>query len=330
MKKKSIGVLGSGSWATALVKILSENTLNLNWFVRNPESVEQIKSVGRNPKYLSYVDLNLNKLKISSDINKVIYDSEIVIIAIPSPFIESSLISSKKLLSKKILISASKGIIPESFLTISEHLSQEYNIPKKNLAIISGPSHAEEVAQEKLTYLTVGTNNLKLGEHISSLLNTKYIISTVSRDMTGIEISSSLKNIYSIMVGIAHGLGYGDNFISVLISHSTKEMSDFMEAIHKVKRKINHSAYLGDLLVTTYSSFSRNRTFGNMIGKGYSINSAKAEMNMIVEGYYATKNALLISKKLSKKFLIIDVCYKILFENRSANKHMRELSKGLY
>ena len=330
MKKKCIGVLGSGSWATALVKILSENTLNLNWFIRNPESIDQIKSVGRNPKYLSYVDLNLDKLKISSDINKVIYDSDILIVAIPSPFIESSLISSKKLLSKKILVSASKGIIPESFLTISEHLNREYNIPKKNLAIISGPSHAEEVAQEKLTYLTVGTNNLKLGEHISSLLNTKYIISTVSRDMTGIEISSSLKNIYSIMVGIAHGLGYGDNFISVLISHSTKEMSDFMEAIHKVKRKINHSAYLGDLLVTTYSSFSRNRTFGNMIGKGYSINSAKAEMNMIVEGYYATKNASLISKKLSKKFLIIDVCYKILFENRSANRQMRELSKGLY
>ena len=330
MKKKCIGVLGSGSWATALVKILSENTLNLNWFIRNPESIEQIKSVGRNPKYLSYVDLNLDKLKISSDINKVIYDSEILIIAIPSPFIESSLISSKKLLSKKILVSASKGIIPESFLTISEHLNREYNIPKKNLAIISGPSHAEEVAQEKLTYLTVGTNNLKLGEHISSLLNTKYIISTVSRDMTGIEISSSLKNIYSIMVGIAHGLGYGDNFISVLISHSTKEMSDFIELFHKAKRKINHSAYLGDLLVTTYSSFSRNRTFGNMIGKGYSINSAKAEMNMIVEGYYATKNASLISKKLSKKFLIIDVCYKILFENRSANRQMRELSKGLY
>lgn len=330
MKKKCIGVLGSGSWATALVKILSENTLNLNWFIRNPESIEQIKSVGRNPKYLSYVDLNLDKLKISSDINKVIYDSDILIVAIPSPFIESSLISSKKLLSKKILVSASKGIIPESFLTISEHLNREYNIPKKNLAIISGPSHAEEVAQEKLTYLTVGTNNLKLGEHISSLLNTKYIISTVSRDMTGIEISSSLKNIYSIMVGIAHGLGYGDNFISVLISHSTKEMSDFIETFHKAKRKINHSAYLGDLLVTTYSSFSRNRTFGNMIGKGYSINSAKAEMNMIVEGYYATKNASLISKKLSKKFLIIDVCYKILFENRSANRQMRELSKGLY
>ncbi|MFL2609043.1 MAG: glycerol-3-phosphate dehydrogenase [Cryomorphaceae bacterium] len=330
MKKKRIGILGSGSWATALVKILSENTLNLNWFIRNPKTVDQIRSVGRNPRYLSYVDLNLNKLHISSDINKVINDSEILIIAIPSPFIESSLISSKKLISKKILVSASKGIIPESFLTISEHLNREYNIPKKNLAIISGPSHAEEVAQEKLTYLTVGTNNLKLGEHISSLLNTKYIISTVSRDMTGIEISSSLKNIYSIMVGIAHGLGYGDNFISVLISHSSKEMSDFIEAIHKIKRKINHSAYLGDLLVTTYSSFSRNRTFGNMIGKGYSINSAKAEMNMIVEGYYATKNASLISKKLSKKFLIIDVCHKILFENRSANKQIRELSKELY
>ena len=286
MKKKSIGVLGSGSWATALVKILSENTSNINWYIRNSDVIEQIKTDKKNPKYLSYVDLNLNKLHISSEIDQIIQDSDIIIIAIPSPFIESSLISSKKLLSNKFLVSASKGIIPESFLTISEHLNQEYNIPKKNLAIISGPSHAEEVAQEKLTYLTVGTKNSKLGKYISELLKTKYIISTVSDDMIGIEYSSSLKNIYSIMVGIAHGLGYGDNFLSVLISHCSKEMSDFIKDVHKTNRKINQSAYLGDLLVTTYSSFSRNRTFGNMIGKGYSIKSAKAEMNMIVEGYY--------------------------------------------
>ena len=227
-------------------------------------------------------------------------------------------------------MSASKGIIPESFLTISEHLNKEYNIPKKNLAIISGPSHAEEVAQEKLTYLTVGTKNSKLGKYISELLKTKYIISTVSNDMIGIEYSSSLKNIYSIMVGIAHGLGYGDNFLSVLISHCSKEMSDFIKDVHKTNRKINQSAYLGDLLVTTYSSFSRNRTFGNMIGKGYSIKSAKAEMNMVVEGYYATKNAFMLSKKLSTKFLIINFCYKILFENKSASRQMKELSKNLY
>ncbi len=330
MKKKSIGILGSGSWATALVKILSENTSKINWFIRNREIIDQIKATKRNPKYLSSVDLNLNKLEIDSDINKVIHESEIIIIAIPSPFIESSLNSVKKLLSHKFLVSASKGIIPESFLTISEHLNQEYNVPKKNIAIISGPSHAEEVAQEKLTYLTVGTKNSKLGKYISSLLKTKYVISTVSKDMVGIEYSSSLKNIYSIMVGIAHGLGYGDNFLSVLISHCSKEMGDFIKAIHKTNRKINDSAYLGDLLVTTYSSFSRNRTFGNMIGKGYSINSAKAEMKMIVEGYYATKNAFILSKKLSTKFLIIDICHKILFENKSAYRQIKELSKKLY
>jgi len=165
MKKKSIGVLGSGSWATALVKILSENTSNINWYIRNSDVIEQIKTDKKNPKYLSYIDLNLNKLNISSEINEIIHDSDIIIIAIPSPFIESSLISSKKLLSNKFLVSASKGIIPESFLTISEHLNQEYSIPKKNLAIISGPSHAEEVAQEKLTYLTVGTKNSKLGKY---------------------------------------------------------------------------------------------------------------------------------------------------------------------
>jgi len=237
MKKKSIGVLGSGSWATALVKILSENTSNINWYIRNSDVIEQIKTDKKNPKYLSYVDLNLNKLHISSEIDQIIQDSDIIIIAIPSPFIESSLISSKKLLSNKFLVSASKGIIPESFLTISEHLNQEYNIPKKNLAIISGPSHAEEVAQEKLTYLTVGTKNSKLGKYISELLKTKYIISTVSNDIIGIEYSSSLKNIYSIMVGIAHGLGYGDNFLSVLISHCSKEMSDFIKDVHKTNRK---------------------------------------------------------------------------------------------
>ena len=330
MKKKSIGILGSGSWATALIKILSENASNINWYIRNSDVIEQIRADKKNPKYLSYVDLDLNKLQISSEIDQIIHDSDIIIIAIPSPFIESSLISSKKILSNKFLVSASKGIIPESFLTISEHLNQEYNIPKKNLAIISGPSHAEEVAQEKLTYLTVGTKNSKLGKYISDLLKTKYIISTVSNDMIGIEYSSSLKNIYSIMVGIAHGLGYGDNFLSVLISHCSKEMNDFIKSVHKTNRKINQSAYLGDLLVTTYSSFSRNRTFGNMIGKGYSIKSAKAEMNMIVEGYYATKNAFMLSQKLSTKFLIIDFCYKILFENKSASRQMKELSKNLY
>lgn len=330
MKNKSFGVIGAGSWGTALVKMFSENLDKINWYIRNIEIIEGINKSKRNLKYLRHVQLNNKKLNISNDLKKIIEASEILIIAIPSPYIDSTFQNHKELLKNKIIISASKGVIPKSQLVISQHFHINYAIKKTNLGIISGPCHAEEVALEKLSYLTIGVKRKVLGNYISDKLKSKYIKTSVSTDLIGIEYSATLKNIYSILVGISHGLGYGDNFLSVLISHCAKELKLFMRTIHRTKRDINHSAYIGDLLVTTYSSFSRNRTFGNMIGKGYSVKSAMSEMSMVVEGYYATKNAYEIIKSKKDNFLFIESVYKILYNTNSPKKILKEISEKLY
>ncbi|PDH50581.1 MAG: glycerol-3-phosphate dehydrogenase [Cryomorphaceae bacterium MED-G14] len=330
MKNKSFGVIGAGSWGTALVKMFSENLDKINWYIRNIEIIEGINKSKRNLKYLRHVQLNNKKLNISNDLKKIIEASEILIIAIPSPYIDSTFQNHKELLKNKIIISASKGVIPKSQLVISQHFHINYAIKKTNLGIISGPCHAEEVALEKLSYLTIGVKRKLLGNYISDKLKSKYIKTSVSTDLIGIEYSATLKNIYSILVGISHGLGYGDNFLSVLISHCAKELKLFMRTIHRTKRDINHSAYIGDLLVTTYSSFSRNRTFGNMIGKGYSVKSAMSEMSMVVEGYYATKNAYEIIKSKKDNFLFIESVYKILYDTNSPKKILKEISEKLY
>lgn len=330
MKNKSFGVIGAGSWGTALVKMFSENLDKINWYIRNIEIIEGINKSKRNLKYLRHVQLNNKKLNISNDLKKIIEASEILIIAIPSPYIDSTFQNHKELLKNKIIISASKGVIPKSQLVISQHFHINYAIKKTNLGIISGPCHAEEVALEKLSYLTIGVKRKVLGNYISDKLKSKYIKTSVSTDLIGIEYSATLKNIYSILVGISHGLGYGDNFLSVLISHCAKELKLFMRTIHRTKRDINHSAYIGDLLVTTYSSFSRNRTFGNMIGKGYSVKSAMSEMSMVVEGYYATKNAYEIIKSKKDNFLFIESVYKILYDTNSPKKILKEISEKLY
>lgn len=330
MKNKSFGVIGAGSWGTALVKMFSENLDKINWYIRNIEIIEGINKSKRNLKYLRHVQLNNKKLNISNDLKKIIEASEILIIAIPSPYIDSTFQNHKELLKNKIIISASKGVIPKSQLVISQHFHINYAIKKTNLGIISGPCHAEEVALEKLSYLTIGVKRKLLGNYISDKLKSKYIKTSVSTDLIGIEYSATLKNIYSILVGISHGLGYGDNFLSVLISHCAKELKLFMRTIHRTKRDINHSAYIGDLLVTTYSSFSRNRTFGNMIGKGYSVKSAMSEMSMVVEGYYATKNAYEIIKSKKDNFLFIESVHKILYDTNSPKKILKEISEKLY
>ena len=330
MKNKSFGVIGAGSWGTALVKMFSENLDKINWYIRNIEIIEGINKSRRNLKYLRHVQLKNKKLNISNDLKKIIEASEILIIAIPSPYIDSTFQNHKELLKNKIIISASKGVIPKSQLVISQHLHINYDIKKTNLGIISGPCHAEEVALEKLSYLTIGVKRKLLGNYISDKLKSKYIKTSVSTDLIGIEYSATLKNIYSILVGISHGLGYGDNFLSVLISHCAKELKLFIRRIHRTKRDINHSAYIGDLLVTTYSTFSRNRTFGNMIGKGYSVESAMSEMSMVVEGYYATKNAYEITKNKKDNFLFIESVYKILYNRNSPKKILKEISEKLY
>ena len=330
MKNKSFGVIGAGSWGTALVKMFSENLDKINWYIRNIEIIEGINKSKRNLKYLRHVQLKNKKLNISNDLKKIIEASEILIIAIPSPYIDSTFQNHKELLKNKIIISASKGVIPKSQLVISQHFHINYALKKTNLGIISGPCHAEEVALEKLSYLTIGVKRKLLGNYISDKLKSKYIKTSVSTDLIGIEYSATLKNIYSILVGISHGLGYGDNFLSVLISHCAKELKLFIRRIHRTKRDINHSAYIGDLLVTTYSTFSRNRTFGNMIGKGYSVESAMSEMSMVVEGYYATKNAYEITKNKKDNFLFIESVYKILYNRNSPKKILKEISEKLY
>ena len=326
---KNIGVLGAGSWGTALVKMLSENCDKIFWFSRNDIQIKEIIKTKKNPKYLKDLEIDTDKISISSDLNFIIDNSDILIIAIPSPYIEKSLNEYKTALAHKIIFSGSKGVIPESHLVITEHLHKEYNIPYKNLGILSGPTHAEEIAKGKLSYLTVGSSNDEISKYLSKKLFSPYVHTSLSNDVIGIEYAATLKNIYSILVGISFGLGYGDNFISVLISHCTKEMINFIKSIDNVKREFSHSAYIGDLLVTTYSKHSRNRTFGEMIGEGLPVKKAISKMSMIVEGYYATKNAYEISKSKNMNFEIIKVVHEILYNNKNAELELKLLAEKL-
>ena len=326
---KNIGVLGAGSWGTALVKMLSENCDKIFWYSRNDIQIKEIIKTKKNPKYLKDLEIDTDKISISSDLNFIIDNSDILIIAIPSPYIEKSLNEHKTTLANKIIFSGSKGVIPESHLVITEHLHKEYNIPYKNLGILSGPTHAEEIDKGKLSYLSVGSSNDEISKYLSKKLFSPYVHTSLSNDVIGIEYAATLKNIYSILVGISFGLGYGDNFISVLISHCTKEMINFIKSIDNVKREFSHSAYIGDLLVTTYSKHSRNRTFGEMIGEGLPVKKAISKMSMIVEGYYATKNAYEISKSKNMNFEIIKVVHEILYNNKNAELELRLLAEKL-
>ena len=326
--KLKFGVIGSGSWATALIKILSENNNDINWYIRNTENIEFIKKNSHNPNYLSSVELNLKKLKISAEINEVVEASNVIIIAVPSEYVNDEMKKIVVDISNKIIICALKGLVPETNLLFGEHMQKHFDISPNKFLVIGGPCHAEEVALEKLSYLTISSSNLELCKVISKKFSCKYIKVKASDDVIGIEYASMLKNIFALAVGISNGLGYGDNYQSVLMSNSIKEMKRFISKRHKIKRNINNSAYLGDLLVTGYSSFSRNRMFGNMIGKGYTVKAAQLEMKMVAEGYIATKKAYLLNldSKKKAKTPIIDAVYKILYEKRSAKKIFKDLS----
>ena len=326
--KLKFGVIGSGSWATALIKILSEKNGDINWYIRNAENIDFIKKNSHNPNYLSSVELNLKKLKISAEINEVVETSNVIIIAVPSEYVNKEMKKIDMDISNKIIICALKGLVPETDLLFGEYMQKHFDISPNKFLVIGGPCHAEEVALEKLSYLTIGSSNVKLCKVISKKFSCKYIKVKASDDVIGIEYASMLKNIFALAVGISNGLGYGDNYQSVLMSNSIKEMKRFISKRHKIKRNINNSAYLGDLLVTGYSSFSRNRMFGDMIGKGYTVKAAQLEMKMVAEGYIATKKAYLLNLNSKKKAKtpIIDATYKILFEKRSAKKIFKDLS----
>jgi len=328
-KLPKVAVFGGGSWATAIVKMLCENLDQVGWYMRNKTTISYIKKEHHNPNYLSSAEFDVSKLKMTNNIDQMIKYADILIFVIPSAFLKSELDKITVDFSNKIIFSAIKGIVPESGLIVGEHFNQLLNIPIENIGIISGPCHAEEVAMERLSYLTISCRDQEKAIMLSNYLSSDYIKTKISDDIIGIEYAAMLKNIYAIAAGIAHGLGYGDNFQSVLMSNSIREMKRFIKKVHKMKRNINNSAYLGDLLVTGYSIFSRNRMFGNMIGKGYTVKSAMMEMSMIAEGYYASKSAYLLNEKNKAKTPIIDAVYAILYKQKNPKKIFSKLTELL-
>jgi glycerol-3-phosphate dehydrogenase (NAD(P)+) len=322
-------VIGGGSWATAIAKMLCVNLPEIAWYMRNNDAIDHIKTYKHNPNYLTGVEFDLSKLRLTSDINEAVAYADYIIFAIPSAFLGGELKKLTQSLDGKVIFSAIKGIVPETSLIVGEHFNKVYNIPLENIGVITGPCHAEEVALERLSYLTIACGDAEKAKIVANCLSGNYIKTKISDDIIGTEYAAMLKNIYAIAAGIAHGIGYGDNFQSVIMSNSIREMKKFIRKVHKMKRNINDSAYLGDLLVTGYSVFSRNRMFGNMIGKGYTVQSAQMEMSMVAEGYYATKSAWEMNQKLGAKTPIIDAVYEILYQGKDAKKIFKKLTDKL-
>ena len=322
-------VIGGGSWATAIAKMLCVNLPEISWYMRNDAAIEHIKTYKHNPNYLSSVEFDNKKLKLTNDINEAVAYADYIIFAIPSAFLNSELEKLTVSLKDKIIFSAIKGIVPETSLIVGEHFHYKYDIPYYNIGVITGPCHAEEVALERLSYLTIACGDPDKASIVAKNLSGNYIKAKISDDIIGTEYAAMLKNIYSIAAGIAHGLGYGDNFQSVIMSNAIREMKKFIKKVHKMKRNINDSAYLGDLLVTGYSVFSRNRMFGNMIGKGYTVQAAQMEMSMVAEGYYAVKSAYKLNQGYGAKTPIIDAVYAILYEGKEAKAVFKKLTEEL-
>ncbi len=330
--KPKFAVFGGGSWATAIVKMLCENLDEVGWYMRSSYALEHIKQQQHNPNYLSSVEFNTSQLKLSNDINELVSYADYLIFAIPSAFVYSELEKLTASLEGKIIFSAIKGIVPETSLIVGDHFFTHHNIPFKDIGVITGPCHAEEVALERLSYLTIASDDQAKAETVAKYLSSDYIKCSTSDDVIGTEYAAMLKNIYALAAGIAHGLGYGDNFQSVLMSNAIREMKRYVKKVHKMKRDINGSAYLGDLLVTGYSVFSRNRMFGNMIGKGYTVKSAQMEMSMIAEGYYATKSAYELNELKNEKKAktpIINAVYDVLYRNKDPKLVFKKLTEKL-
>jgi glycerol-3-phosphate dehydrogenase (NAD(P)+) len=311
--------------------MLCENLEQITWYMRNSEAVSYIRSKKHNPNYLTSVEFRTEQLFLTDSIDEAVSRADILIFVIPSAFLVGELQKLKVPIKDKIVFSAIKGIIPETGLIVGEHFHDTYDIPFENIGVITGPCHAEEVALERLSYLTIACADEKKARFMAKQLQSGYIKTKVSKDIIGTEYAAMLKNIYAIAAGIAHGLGYGDNFQSVLMSNAIREMKRFTKRIYKIDRNINDSAYLGDLLVTGYSVFSRNRMFGNMIGKGYTVKSAMMEMKMVAEGYYATKGVHELKARLKKKVKtpIIDAVYAVLYDGGNPKKAFQKLTEKL-
>ena len=312
-----IAIMGGGSWATAIAKIILTQAESINWYMRRDDRIEDFKRLGHNPAYLTSVRFNIKCINFSSDINKIVRESDTLIFVTPSPYLKSHLKKLKVKLKDKFIVTAIKGIVPDENMIISDYFHQVYDVPEENIAVLAGPCHAEEIALERLSYLTIACPDIDKADKFSRRLASSFIKTSVSNDVAGIEYGSVLKNVYAIAAGICSGLKYGDNFQAVLMSNAIQEMNRFLQTVHPLNRNISDSVYLGDMLVTGYSNFSRNRTFGTMIGKGYSVKSAQIEMEMIAEGYYGTKCIKEINKHYHVNMPILDAVYNILYERIS-------------
>ncbi|MBO4397913.1 MAG: glycerol-3-phosphate dehydrogenase [Bacteroidaceae bacterium] len=322
-----VAIIGGGSWATAIAKIVLHHEERINWYMRRDDRIEEFKRLGHNPAYITSLHFDVNRIDFSSDLNKIVEQSDTLIFVTPSPYLKGHLKKLKASLREKMVCIAIKGLVPDDNITISQFFQQAFNVPTDNIAAIGGPSHAEEVAMDRLCYLTVGCTNIENAKTVAELLTNKYVKTSVSTDIEGIEYSSVLKNVYAIAAGICHGLKYGDNFQAVLVANAVQEMNRFLEAVEQNgERQVIKTAYLGDLLVTMYSNFSRNRTFGTMIGKGYSVKTAQLEMEMIAEGYYGTYCMKQINKHYHVNMPILDAVYNVLYERIAPSVEVKILS----
>lgn len=326
---KKIAILGGGSWATAIIKMLSNRNKKIAWWMRDENAIQHIKKKGHNPKYLTGVEIDTRIVKVSIDLNEVCAQADILILVVPSAFLHDTLSQLKVDISKKMIFSAVKGIVPHKNQIVGEYMQNEFNIPISQIGVITGPCHAEEVALGRLSYLTVACENLQRAQWMADRLACNYIKTITSEDIYGTEYSAVLKNVVAIAAGIGHGLGYGDNFLSVLISNAIREIKRFVDIVHPISRDIKDSAYLGDLLVTAYSKFSRNRQFGTYIGKGYSVKNAQLDMNMIAEGYYAVNCIKEMNEKYGVKMPITDAVYRIIYEKIDPSIEFKLLAEEL-
>lgn len=321
-----ICILGGGTWGTALAKMVLMNQKHINWFIRRDDQIEGFYKLGHNPSYLTNVKFNLAQITFYSNLERAIKDSDTVIIAIPSPYVKQYF---RRIWNStfrgKFMVSALKGIIPNDNMVMSEYLADNFKIPTENIGVLSGPCHAEEVALERLSFLTVASKDIEKANLLSESISSRILKTRTSNDVVGIELAAVLKNIYAIASGICQGLLYGDNFQAVLMSNCAKEMSLFLNTVVPIERNITDQHYLGDMLVTSYSQFSRNRTLGTMIGKGYSVKTAQLEMEMIAEGYYGAKCIHEMNNRFKVNIPIVETVYKILYERLEPKSAIKNL-----
>lgn len=330
MNGQRIAVIGAGSWGTALVKLLSANLANVGWWLRRQATIDHVRKYGHNPDYTTGAELDPSRLGMDTDIRAVAAAADVLVFAVPSAFLKAAMDQLEPdALKGKTCFSAVKGIVPETNQIVGEYLFDHWGVAKQDLGIICGPCHAEEVALERLSYLTIASQDPEKAKLMGDALSGRFLKTTLSDDIYGTEYAAILKNVIAVCSGISVGLGYGDNFRAVLVSRAIQEIERFVTAVHPITRDINEPAYLGDLLVTAYSAFSRNREFGAMIGKGYSVKAAQMEMNMVAEGYYAVKCVQAINAKLGVDMPITEATYRMLYERIAPMIEMRLLSDKL-